>query len=179
MSDNLPLRSGMLVVELDYHVESGDVVRGELRQALHGNHTFRRIEQRCHTYSEKYLKDTVQVRCCITNHRENECCDQKSKTLMKPMENTVCHFVEHKWYGHQCGTGNCIVLISLEAAPVKEYKHDKKHNAVELTCIVAHHDFVIESLHESIFLLVQAEEQCHEKEREKEFYSIENLYHKM
>lgn len=85
----------MLVVELDYHVESGDVVRGELRQALHGNHTFRRIKQRCHTYSEEYLKDTVQVRCCITNHRENECCDQKSKTLMKPMENTVCHFVEH------------------------------------------------------------------------------------
>ena len=179
MSDNLPLGSGTLVVELDCNVKPCNIVRHELRKAFHAKYTFRGIEQGCHAYREEYLKNTVQVWCCITNHRKNECRDQKSKTLMKPMENTVCHFVEHKWYGHQCGTGNCIVLVSLEAAPVKEYKHGKKHNAVELTCIVAHHDFVIESLYESIFLLVQAEEQCHEKEREKEFYSIENLYHKM
>jgi hypothetical protein len=42
---------------------------------------------------------------------------------MKQMENMVCHTVEHERNGHQCGTGYCIVMVSLEAAPVQEYEH--------------------------------------------------------
>lgn len=169
----------MLIVKPDCDVKPCKLVRHELRKAFHGKYTFGRIEQCCHTYREEHMEYAVQVRCCITNHRENECRDQKSETLMKPLENTVCHFVEHKRYGHQCGTGNCVVVVSLEAAPVQEDKSCEQYNAVELTCVVAHDASVIEPLHESVFLLVEAEEDCQKKEGKEKFYGIKSLYHKM
>ena len=148
-----------------------------VRLVLDAKHTFRRIENGCHTERVQHMEYAVHVRYGIAYQGKHECKSPKALSLMQPVKHMVSHSVKEKATGHERCKCNCPVGISHVAAPVHEDKRAEHHDDEQLACAEGHGHAPTETLHEAVFLLVEAEECCQNNEGKEILNELESLYH--